>query len=46
LKELNVQFLFQLPDLLTQRGLADVQAYSCTAEVQLFSHRYQIPQMS
>jgi hypothetical protein len=46
LKELNVQFLLQLPDLLTQRGLADVQAYSRTAEVQLFSHRYQIPQMS
>jgi hypothetical protein len=46
LKELNIQFLLQLPDLLTQRRLADVQAYSRTAEVQLFSHRYQIPQMS
>ena len=46
LEELNAEFLFQLPDLLTQWRLADVQAYGGTAEVQFFSHRHEIPQMS
>jgi hypothetical protein len=36
LKQLNAKLLFQLPDLLAQRRLADVEADCGAAEVQLF----------
>jgi hypothetical protein len=46
LKEPDSEFLFELPDLLTQGRLADVQANGRAAEVKFFGHGDQIPQVS
>jgi hypothetical protein len=43
LKKADAQFLFQLPDLLTERGLADVQTDGSTAEVQFLGNGDKIP---
>src|SRR5215510_1940016 len=45
-EELNAELLFQLPDLLTQRWLADVEPDGSSAEVQFFRDCYEIAQMS
>jgi hypothetical protein len=46
LKELDSEFIFQLSNLLAQRRLTDVQTQCGTAEVQFFSHGYQIAQVA
>jgi hypothetical protein len=44
-EKLYSEFLLQLADLLTQRRLADVEAYGGAAEVQFFSYRHEVTQM-
>jgi hypothetical protein len=46
LEELNPEFFLQLPYLLAQRRLTDIQTQCGTAEMQLIRQCYQIPQVS
>jgi hypothetical protein len=45
-EQLDAQFFFQLADLLTQRRLADVEAYGGATKVQLFGDGDKITQVA
>jgi len=46
LKQSNAEFFFELPDLLAERRLTDVQAYRRATEVKFFGDRYKVTQVS
>jgi hypothetical protein len=46
LKKLNAEFFLELPDLLAQRRLTDIQPQSGAAEMQFFGYGDQIAQVA
>jgi hypothetical protein len=46
LKQSDTELVFELPYLLAQRGLADIQAYRGAPKVQLVGHGHEVAQMS